>query len=414
MVVFVNYHLTNTPRMCTILNMRFYPRLVLPQLEKELKTPEITVITGMRQVGKTTLLDHLFSLIKSSNKVKLDFENPLNRKVFEEEDYDAIWNNLAAFGINNRTKAYIFLDEIQHLPSIGSVVKYLNDHFEVKFVLTGSSSYYLKNLFPESMAGRKLIFEVYPLTFSEFLTFKGVAQKKPSSFSEKAAFKNRILYNKLIPFYQEYLEYGGFPKVVLENIPERKRALLSEIFTSYYENDIKSLADFKNTAKLRDLILLLIPRVGSRIEVAKLSASLGVSRGTVYSYLSFLEKTYFISLLFKFSRSIDRQAAGTQKLFLCDTGMVNILGKTSEGQLFEQGVFQNLHLDHTLHFYTKDHASEIDFIADGKVALEIKTSASRRDIDHLKRRGKSLSLTESYVISKEYSEDKEVILATDL
>src|SRR3990167_4422748 len=146
--------------------MVFYPRLILPQLEKELETPEITVITGMRQVGKTTLLDHLFSLVANPNKVKLDFENPLSRKIFEEENYDAIWNNLAVFGVNNQSKAYIFLDEIQHLPSIGSVVKYLNDHFDVKFVLTGSSSYYLKNLFGESMAGRKLIFEVYPLTFS--------------------------------------------------------------------------------------------------------------------------------------------------------------------------------------------------------------------------------------------------------
>lgn len=394
--------------------MVFYPRLILPELEKELHTAEITVITGMRQVGKTTLLDHLFSRIKTSNKVMLDFENPLNRKIFESDDYDAVWNNLAAFGVNNQTKAYILLDEIQHSPSIGSVVKYLKDHYNVKFILTGSSSYYLKNLFPESMAGRKLIFEVYPLTFSEFLVFKGVRQEKKSLFSQKAASKNNILYTKLLPFYQEYLEYGGFPKIVLQQDPERKKALLSEVFTSYYENDVKTLADFKDTTKLRDLILLLIPRVGSRIEVAKLATSLGVARETVYSYLSFLEKTYFISLLSKFSGSIDRQAAGTQKLFLCDVGMVNNLGKASEGQLLEQAVFQNLHLNHTLHFYNKNGAGEIDFIIDEKIALEVKISASKRDIDHLKRRSKGLDISESYVISKEYSNDKDVILSTDL
>ncbi len=394
--------------------MVFYPRIILPELVKELETSETTVITGMRQVGKTTLLDHLFNQIETSNKVKLDFENPLNRKIFEEEDYDVIWNNLASFGVNNQTKAYILLDEIQHSPSIGSVVKYLRDHFDVKFILTGSSSYYLKNLFSESMAGRKLIFEVYPLTFSEFLVFKGVKQVMLSSFSQKAASKNHISYSKLFPFYQEYLEYGGFPKVVLQQSSERKKAQLSEIFTSYYEKDVKSLADFKDTTKLRDLILLLIPRVGSRIEVTKLATSLGVSRETVYSYLSFLEKTYFISFLSKFSSSIDRQAAGTQKLFLCDVGIVNNLGKASEGQLLEQAIFQNLHLDHSLHFYNKDGKSEIDFIVDEKVALEVKTSASKRDIDHLKRRSQSLNLPEAYIISKEYSKEKEVILATNL
>jgi len=217
-----------------------------------------------------------------------------------------------------------------------------------------------------------------------------------------------------MPFYLEYLEYGGFPKVVLQQNAERKKAMLSEIFTSYYEKDIKSLADFKDTTKLRDLILLLIPRVGSRIEVSKLATSLGVSRETVYAYLSFLEKTYFIFLISKFSKSIDRQAAGTQKLFLCDVGMANSLGKASEGQLLEQGVFQNLHLNHTINFYNKDGGSEIDFIVDGKIALEAKTSASKRDLDHLKRRSQSLNLPEAYIVSREYSDEKKVILATDL
>ena len=114
------------------------------------------------------------------------------------------------------------------------MVKYLSDHFEVKFVLTGSSSYYLKNLFPESMAGRKLIFEVYPLTFSEFLTFKGVVQKKPSYFAGKVASKNRILYSKLIPFYQEYLEYGGVPKKKVPKKPEKKKKQLFSEISSFF------------------------------------------------------------------------------------------------------------------------------------------------------------------------------------
>lgn len=391
----------------------FYPRLILPELEKELYTKENTVITGMRQVGKTFLLQHLFSLIASENKIFLDFENPLNRKIFEEEDYDAVWNNLKPLGITNTQKAYIFLDEVQHLKSIGSVAKYLSDHWDVKFFLTGSSSYYLKNLFPESMSGRKLIFEVYPLTFHEFLLFKGVARTSATSFADKAKYKNQISHQKLLPYYLEYLEYGGFPKIVLTDSPERKKKMLSEIFTSYFELDVKSLADFAQNSKLRDLILLLIPRVGSRIEISKLSQSLGISRQTVYSYLAFLEDTYFIGLLSKFSNSIDRQAAGAQKLYLCDSGMANFLGKPSEGQLFEQSVFQNLRPNFTLDFYNKGE-SEVDFIVDKKIALEIKTTVSRRDISNLKKRTQSLGITENYVVTKEYSKEKESITATDL
>src|SRR3989338_11350344 len=170
-----------------------YRRQLFPQLESELNTKEITVITGMRRVGKTTALRHLYDLVKSENKAILDLENPLHRKVFEEENYDAVWNNLNQFGITNTAKAYIFIDEVQNLPDLSRVVKYLYDHWDVKFFLTGSSSYYLRNLFPESLAGRKMIFELFPLTFEEFLQFNDVRKQKESS---KITYELYLLYYK--------------------------------------------------------------------------------------------------------------------------------------------------------------------------------------------------------------------------
>lgn len=390
-----------------------YPRRIFPQLEKELTTEENIVITGMRRVGKTTVLKYLLSLIKTPNKVMLDLENPLNRKIFEVDNFDAIWNNLADFGISNKEKAFILLDEIQNLPIISQVAKYLSDHWDVKFILTGSSSFYLKNLFPESMAGRKIVFEMFPLTFSEYLTFKGIERREISVFAKKAALKNRIRYERLIPYYKEFMEFGGFPKVVLEADSQRKKTLLLEIFTSYFEQDVKTLADFQDTAKLRDLILLLIPRIGSRIEIAKLADSLAVSRQTVYNYLTFLERTYFVTFLSKFSKSIDRRAAGSKKLYFCDSGMANVLGKVAEGQLFEQSISQSLKPHRSLDFFYKD-ASEVDFIIDKEIACEVKTSVSKRDIAHLKMRAQSLGLSEYYVIAREYSEEEKVILATDI
>lgn len=392
----------------------FYSRQIFSKLEAELSTKEATVITGMRRVGKTTTLMHLYGLVKSENKAVFDLENPLHRKVFEEENYDAVWDSLKQFGINNKTKVYLFLDEVQNLPEISRVVKYLYDHWEVKFFLTGSSSYYLRNLFPESLAGRKMIFEIFPLNFAEFLVFKQLKREERESFSDKAESKNKISYQQLIPYYNEYLEFGGFPSVVLEDSPERKKLLLSEIFTSYFEKDAKNLADFRDMSKLRDLILLLVPRVGSRIEIVKLASELSVSRETIYNYLSFLEQTYFISLLPRYSASVDRQAAGSKKLFFCDCGIVNILGKVLQGQLLEQSVFQNLRSFHKLNFYNKDGKSEIDFIVDNKFALEVKLSLSRQDISNLKKRAESVGLKESYAVSLRYNESKDVIVATNL
>lgn len=392
----------------------FITRDIQPRLEEELNKKEATVITGMRRVGKTTLLTYLFDKVTSKNKYIFDLENPLHRHVFEEENYDNIWNNLAQYGITKKEKTYLFIDEIQNLPEISTVIKYLYDHFDIKFVLTGSSSYYLKNLFPESLSGRKIVFEVYPLTFPEFLRFKGKEKQQWISFKEKIENKNKISYEQYKAYYNEYLEFGGFPSVVLEDNHERKRTLLGEIFTSYFEKDAKNLADFKDMAKLRDLILLLIPRIGQRLEIAKLATSLSLSRETVYNYLYFLEQTYFISLLPKFSGSVDRQAAGGRKLFICDGGIANILGKLSLGQQFEQSIFQSLHSTHKLHFYSKEGKSEIDFIVDEKEALEVKLTASLQDIEYLRRRVQNLNIERAYIVSLEFSDDPNVLLATDL
>ncbi len=391
-----------------------YKRHIFTALKPEIQEKEITVLTGMRRVGKTTVMRHMFDLIDSDNKVMFDFENPLQRKIFEEENYDAIWKNLEPFGITNTKKAYIFIDEVQNLPDISRSVKYLYDHWDVKFFLTGSSSYYLRNIFPESLAGRKIVFELFPLTFREFLTFKGIPVGEFESFDDAAQKKNRIMHEKLRPLYDEYMEFGGFPSVVLESDHERKRTLLSEIFTSYFEIDAKNLADFRDMSKLRDLLLLLTARVGAKVEIAKLAVSLGVTRDTVYSYLSFLEKTYFIRLVPRFSRSPDRVTSGGKKVYFCDSGIAQTLGQLSDGQIFEQSVFQNLRNNFSITYFSKDRGVEIDFIADGSYALEVKLTASQRDEKTVHQRASGLGIESSYVVTHEFKDSPHIILATDL
>ncbi|NOX86676.1 MAG: AAA family ATPase, partial [Chlorobi bacterium] len=127
----------------------FINRKIYGELKQLLKYDEIIVFTGMRRVGKTTLLQKLYDEVDSDNKVFLDMENQIERIVFNEKDYNNIWNNLAAFNIRKSEKAYIFIDEIQLAPEVISPLKYLYDHYQVKFVSTGSSSFYLKNLFSE-------------------------------------------------------------------------------------------------------------------------------------------------------------------------------------------------------------------------------------------------------------------------
>jgi len=391
-----------------------FPRYITRLLEEELEHKQMTVLTGMRQVGKTTLLHHLFEKVKSTNKAIFDFSDPVERKLFTEEDFNRIWLNIRDRGITTNEKAYLFIDEIQNLPVISQVAKYLYDHYDVKFVLSGSSSFYLKNLFPESMAGRKLIVEMFPLTFKEFLDFKSVRYETYDSFENMVKNKNYFAHSRLYPYYKEYMQYGGFPQVVLEENFSRKKQLLSEIFRSYFETDVKSLADFKELEKLRDLILLLSVRTGQILDITKLSQSLAISSETLHNYLTFLEQTYCISLLPRFSQSIDRVISGRKKVYFCDSGLASVLGRLSEGQMFEQSIFQNLRLHHTLSYYRNETGNEIDFITDSTIGIEAKTDAGAFDLANLKKRAQKLKLKHVFCCSLQYSDLEGIFPATNI
>ena len=241
-------------------------------------------------------------------------------------DYNDIFVNLINKGMNKKDKIYVFIDEVQHYPEISKVIKYLTDHYQIKFVITGSASYYLKNLFPESLAGRKIIFELYPLDFQEFLIFKKQDLKKYEKIKNKKNINiiDHEYYDKL---YEEFVEWGGFPEVVLEENFENKTELLNDIFSSYFQKEIIALADYRKNDKVRDLILLLSQGVGSKLDIDRLSQELQITRATVYSYLSFLEATYFIYLVSPFSQSIDRIVSGAQKVYFCDNGILKIMAK---------------------------------------------------------------------------------------
>lgn len=298
---------------------------------------------------------------------------------------------------------------------IVKAIKYLYDNFNVKFFVTGSSSFYLKNLFPESLAGRKFIVELFPLDFEEFLVFKGKAQQFLISLEQKALTKNLIKTEKLKVYYNEYLKFGGFPQVVLAPTPIKKEMYIKDIFSSYFEKDVKSLADFKHINALRDLILLLMKRIGSKLDISKISSILGLSRPTVYSYLAFLEQTYFISLINLYSKSPDRETSGAKKAYLCDSGIINYLSKTDEGSIFENAVFNNLRNYGKISYYQNRHGTEIDFILnDLSTAIEVKSKALPQHVNKLRRLADSLNLNNYYVISKEFADNEKVILASSL
>lgn len=381
----------------------FYPRKILPELTKHLSKKQITLLTGIRRSGKTTLVKHLLDNIESKNKIYLDLERLDIRELFREKNYDNIILGLTNRGIDFNDKAYLVLDEIQLAPAIASQIKYLYDHYDIKFILTGSSSYYLKNLFPESLAGRKKIFELYPLGFSEFLDFNHVPYQSTALAKIKS---HQAEYERLKGYYEQYLQFGGFPEVVLASNRQDKQDLLNDILSSYINIDIKNLADFNNERSIYSLIKLLARRVGARIDNSKLSRLSGLSRPTVFNYLDLFEKTYLIRRLPVLTKSPDREIVKAKKLYFGDNGLLNILAQVDSGAEFENGVFNQLNRLGDLAYYAKKTGVEIDFIFDSNIAVEVKETPTNSDLRRLAILAATLGINKSYLIGRSFASIK--------
>lgn len=352
-------------------------------------------------------MHQLYDNLEIKTKLWFDLGNPLDQKIFEDIDYDSIYSRLNQLAGGGNDRLFVFIDEIQNFPEITKVIKYLIDHHKVKFVVTGSSSYYLKNLFPESLSGRKFLYQLAPLSFREMLYFRGLVDKKEAVGDDlvKNGQIDNITFEKRKVFYEEYLQFGGFPEVITTDGVETKTAILKNIFASFFEKDLKILSDYKDIRELRDLILLLVPRVGSLLDVSKLASELGVERQKIYGYLEFLQGTFFLKLLSKFSKSIDRSVAGGRKVYFSDTGLLNTIGRVNDGQLFENAVVNQLDPYGKISFYNQRNTMEIDAVLDGKIALEIKMNGSVRDLDKLQKLSEKLGLGNSFVISKSHLKD---------
>lgn len=380
----------------------FYLRKIYPELKKHLDSRQITVITGMRRSGKTTLAEHLLLEVDSGNKLYIDLQRLDNQELFSHKNYDNIMLELGRRGLDGKKKMFIALDEIQLVPEIAGAIKYLYDHFNIKFIITGSSSYYLKNLFSESLAGRKKIFELWPLDFGEFLVFKNTAFKEENFLDLE--FSNAE-YERLRVYYEEYIEFGGFPEVVLAGTDEEKKDLLKDIISSYVNIDIKYLADFRKGKSIYNLIKMLAARAGSRVDYAKLSRLAGISRQTVTNYIDLFEKTYLIARIPIFTGSSDREIAKAQKVYFSDNGILNIMADVDGGAKFENAVFCQLRHKGDIRYYSKKTGQEIDFALDGKTALEAKETPTASDEKKLGALAESAGLEKFRLIGRYQSPD---------
>ncbi len=375
-----------------------FGRDIYSVLEAHLTKRQVTVITGMRRVGKSTAVKHLLAKAPQKTKIYLDCERIEIRALLNKPNYEEIKEELELWGLEFTRPCLIALDEIQLVENLPSFIKYLYDTYNAKFIVTGSSSYYMKNTFSESLAGRKKVFELFPLSFKEFLVFK--KQWAPAFIRYQWQPFKETWYKRVKDWYKEYLDFGGFPEVVLQKKLADKKDLLRDIINSYIELDVKLLSDYAAGEELYKLVKLLAARSGNKVDYSKLSSISGLNRQKIASYIQLLEQTYLVYQLAPFTKNIDREISQQKKLYFSDTGILNILSenKLSSGQVFENTVAAQLKPLGELQYYQKKTGQEIDFIFNGEVAIEVKETPTVQDLRTLSQRAGTLQIEKQVLV----------------
>lgn len=348
-----------------------YKRAVIDEIIRFLPTGDIVVIHGARQVGKTSILMFLQDYLHEEGELTfyIDLEDSrfvsmLNKGVDEFIVY------LTEQGFNldglreSGKKLFVMIDEIQYLANPSSFLKLLADHHHyLKIIVSGSSSFEMKSKFKDSLVGRTVSFEIYPLSFQEYLLFKGIPFPSASKTSEKKTGELRALY-------KEFALYGGYPKIVLTQDASIKEKYLQQIIDTYIRKDIRDLAEIKDVNKFNRLLEVLASQSGNLLNIAELSNTCGLARDTIDRYLLILEQTYILHLVRPFSRNIRTELFKTPKIFFYDTGMMQMLWlkrlqKELLGSVFETSVFTELVKHYgpdQIHYWRTQDKKEIDFV----------------------------------------------------
>ena len=274
-------------------------RLIKTSIINDLKQlNKVVLLYGPRQAGKTTLSKNIIHEV-GLKTLMINADQSKYIDVLSSRDLGKLRSLVAGYEL-------LFIDEGQRVPEIGINLKILHDELpDLKILVTGSSSFLLSGRVSESLAGRKKIYTLLPV-----------------SMQELAGIYNPFELNDQL---EERLIFGSYPEVIITMSFAGKEEYLRDISSSFIFKDILELEMIKYPLKIRELLKLLAFQAGSQVSIHELGTKLGLNRETVERYLFLLEQSFVIFRLPAFSNNPRKEISKSQKYYFYDTGIRNIL-----------------------------------------------------------------------------------------
>lgn len=363
-----------------------FKRTIYNELKDYLYDDEIIVLHGARQVGKTSLLKYILQENKDivQNHVLFDLEVAENLELCNR-GANHFFEYLEINGLISENQLFVFIDEIQYLDNPSNFLKLLYDNHKekIKLIVTGSSTFSIKSKFKNSLVGRTVNFELFPLSFTEFLVFKNVKTKIDKKIEIP------LIIEELKNYFSEFIVWGGYPAIVLEKDFNKKKKKLNQIISTYIKADIRDLGNIRNLTKFNKLILILASQVGNLLNITELANTVGIAKETVEDYLFILENTYIIKLVQPFSGNLRTELTKMPKVYFEDTGIVNILLKKDSiagvsGATFENAIFCELRKNYendSIKYWRTIKKHEVDFILEVQnniLPIEVKLNFTKK------------------------------------
>ncbi len=354
-------------------------RNIFEELKEHLHKKEISLIVGPRQVGKTTMMLFLEQELKRQGAATffLNLDREMDKKYFATQE-DLIKKIHLEFG---HQRGYVFIDEIQRKENAGLYLKGISDsNLPYKFVVSGSGSLELKEKIHESLVGRKKIFELWPVSFGEFVNFRTENQ-----YEDRLRDFFEIEIEKRESLLREYLNFGGYPRVILAEQETEKREIIDEIFHSYLEKDISYLLKVEKIDAFFNLVRILSSQLGRLVNYSRIAGELNISIKTLKNYLWYGEKTFVFQKLTPYFKNVRKEIVKSPVYYFYDLGLRNYsIGRF--GGLVEYGpVFENFILNiikerirwsgSTVHFWRTKDKAEVDFVinvGEAIIPIEVK------------------------------------------
>lgn len=350
----------------------YYQREIETKIQKYIDSPEIIAIFGSRQVGKTTILKHIYN--NSENALFLTFEDIETKILFQED-------------IKSFIKLYIepydriFIDEFQYVTDGGKHLKYIYDTTDKKIFISGSSAMELSIHAIKYLSGRIFVFNLYSFSFAEFLRVKDANLYK--LYNKLDSSISNVISNKIYSYFDEYITYGGYPRVILSKSNEEKQEVLKNLMSIYLLRDIKEIVNIYDETKMYKLLKALSLQIGNIITYNELANLIEVNAPQLKNYLTIFEKAFLIKQIPPFFTNKRLEIVKNPKLFFYDLGLRNVViknfnsleNRVDKGAILENFVFREL-VDKDVKYYRNKNGSEVDFIIEDKIPIEIKSTLS--------------------------------------